>query len=297
MKTKILVLCITLLGLLGYFSLAKSQDETKATGKSQNSILFNGWYGRIKEKWQGPLHNTVVFTWYTGLTSAENEQAYRKLVNNQRKNGVKFIGYYYSATTSYPSTNVGRFNRFPEGAIPPEAIKYSWILRDTNGQLVTWPGRKNRWFIDIGKSEVQDAILTRAIKNAKRLGANVLNLDNWNYKSFAPAGQTKEQWAEKNLALLIRARELTHQHNLKLVVNQASPFEHWHKFAPYLDGFAFEQSTHSIWLTKRNLYEMELNTYEQMMAMGKSLFLFTYIYSEIRQRYKLLNNLSCLNVI
>jgi len=275
MKTKSFILYILLLVLACSFGRAKLQHSVKKPMKPENKIVFNGWYHTGKEKWQGSHHNPLLFTWYTARTSAANEKEYWQLIKNQRDKGVKFIGYYYSSTVSY-SYPPERYAPFPEPAIPPAAIKYSWILRDNTGKLVTWTNAKNRYFLDVGMKEVREAILFRAVSNAKSLGANVLFLDNWNYKSFAPAGQTKKQWAEKNLALLKRARELTNQYNLKLIVNQASYLQDWKDFATYLDGFGYEMSTHPNYLNQPKLYKLELDTYEQMMAMGKSIFLYTY---------------------
>lgn len=276
MKTKILILCLMLSTVPCNYAADGSQSENKSYPNSENTIIFNGWYHSGKEKWQGTHHNKLLFTWFTASTTAANRQEYRKLIDHQRKNGVKFIGYYYSSTTSPPPEPVGHHGRFPECGIPPEAVKYSWILRDPNGQPITWYGQKDRYFLNIGLKKVQDAILSRAIGNAKQLGANVLYLDNWNYKSFAPAGQTIEQWAEKNLALLVRARELTHQYNLKLVVNQASPLQYWPEFAPYLDGIAYEIAVHPNRLKMQSLYEIELSSYEKVLAMNKSIFIYTY---------------------
>ncbi len=56
-------------------------------------------------------------------------------------------------------------------------------------KLVKCPDDRIRYFLDIGIKEVRETILTRAISNAKSLGANVLNLDNWNYKSFGLLGK------------------------------------------------------------------------------------------------------------
>lgn len=179
MKTKTIILCTITLGLFCCFGLSQPQGHAEPAVKSEYGIIFNGGYTSIKQKWQGPLHNKLLFPWFTAHISAINQKEYEKLIKEQNQNGVKFIGYYYSATTSYP---VGDIRRFPERAIPPESIDNSLILHDHKGNPVGWPNQKDRYFLDAGAKQVQDVILTRAIRNAKQLGPNVLFLDNWTYK-------------------------------------------------------------------------------------------------------------------
>jgi len=252
-------------------AVGESQNDNKSNPNSENSIVFNGWYHSGKEKWQGTIHNKMLFTWFTAVTTASSEAEYKKLVSYQRQNGVKYIGYYYSSTTSAPQKPL----EYPEGTIPNDAIKPSWVVRDRAGTPVTWPGQEHRFYLDVGIRQVQEAILERAIKNAKSLGANVLFLDNWSYKSFAPGNLQEQQWAQKCLSLLIRARELSMQNNIKLVVNLSSPVESWVEFATYLDGIAYEMAAHPNRLKTRDLYELELSSYEKVLAMGKSIFLYT----------------------
>jgi len=255
--------------------IAKPPDG-KQDKKVANSIVFNGGYTSQKQKWQGPYHNKQLFSWFIPTTTASSEMEYRKLLRTQRENGVEFIGYYYSSCTANPLKPSGHYAGFPERTLPLTSIKYSsWILKDTNDNFVTWPGDKNRYYLDLGIKEVREAILTRAIGNAMEFGANVLFLDNWNYKYWAPAGQTKERWAEKTLIFLKRARELTSGHNLKLVVNTTSSPHYWPEFAPYLDGISYEMAAHPYRLQNKNSYEQELDTYEKMMQMGKTVFLYT----------------------
>jgi hypothetical protein len=274
MKTKIFILFIMFVGSLCPVGLARSQSNVETNGKSENSIVFNGGHHTGKQKWQGPYHNKILYTWFTAHASAKNEREHRKLIDHHRKKGAKYIGYYYSATTSCPSESIPDHRKFPEVTIPPKAIRYSWIVRDNEGKAVNWYGQKDRYFLDVGIKEVQDAILKRAIGNAKRLGVNVLFLDNWSYKYWAPKDMEKQQWTEKCLSFLIRARELTTANNLKLVVNLTAPLEFWTEFAPYLDGISYEMGAHPYRLKTKSRYEKELNSYEKVMAMGKSIFLY-----------------------
>lgn len=95
----------------------------------------------------------------------------------------------------------------------------------------------------------------------------------------------EQEWTEKCLSFLKRARELTQQNNIKLVVNLPSPPEYWPEFAPYLDGIAYEMGAHPNRLKQQNLYEEELSSYEKVMAMGKSIFLYTDILTNNGQRW------------
>jgi hypothetical protein len=282
-RVKIFILCIIFLGLLT--RAACSQNKVETNVKSENSIVFNGWYHIGKEKWRGPFNNKLLFTWFTARTSAANNQEYKRLIDRQRKEGVKFIGYYYSATTSRSLEVKGHPSRFPERRIPPEAIESSWVLRDSKGQAVTWHNDKNRYYLDVGMKQVQDAILTRAIRNAKELGANVLFLDNWAYKYWAPGGLDKKQWTEKCLSFLVRARELTTATNLKLVVNLSTFVELFPEFAAYLDGISYEMGAHPYRLKTKGRYEEELKSYDKVMAMGKSIFLWTDMLKDNGERW------------
>lgn len=60
------------------------------------------------------------------------------------------------------------------------------------------------------------------------------------------------------------------------MINQASPLQHWHVFAPYLDGISYEMAAHRNTLKRKDWYKLELDTYAKMMEMGKSIFLYTY---------------------
>jgi hypothetical protein len=276
-------LCVLSLALLSVCSFAPAAGDGNSIDNAGRSIVFDGWYNPGKEKWQGPIHDKILFTWFTMGTAAPNEAEYKKLVSHLRQQGVKYIGDYYSATTSYSQRPLEDPLRYPEGAIPPDAIEPSWIVRDKAGMPVTWPGQKDRFFLDVGMKEVQDAILGRAIQIAKRDGADVLYLDNWYYNYGALQDMSKQQWADKCLSFLKRARKLTQESNLKLVVNQVSPVESWPEFAPYLDGIAYEMPAHPDQLKTRDLYELELSSYEKVLAMGKSIFLYTYISSRNKQ--------------
>lgn len=282
MKTKIFILFIVFSGC--HLSLALFGSNISAAAESENGIVFSGGYHPVKQKWRGPYHNKLLFPWFCSNTKAENEKEYKRLIDDQRKNGVKFIGYYYSSTTSSPQP-AGESTVFPEMKIPLQAIKYSWIVRDAKNQLVTWPSQKDRFFLDVGLKDVQDAILTRCVGNAKQLGANVLFLDNWYHKYWAPGDMKESQWTEKCLSFLMCARELTQYNNLKLVVNTSSPPQYWIGFASFLDGIAYEMAAHPNRLKTRNAYEQELNGYEKVMKMGKSVFLYTDTLSHNDKRW------------
>jgi hypothetical protein len=257
------------------------QEEIKG-----DTIVFNGGVTDQKQKWQGPYHDKLLFTWFVPTTSAPTIDEYEKLVKYEREKGVQYVGYYYSSVTASPPKPVGHYARFPEGALPLSAVVHSsWILRDPNGEYVKWAGDENRFYLDIGVEELREVILKRAITNATRYGANVLFLDNWNYKCWAPAGQTLLQWANKTLSLLKRARELTQGKGFKLVVNTPSAPENWPEFATYLDGIAYEMGAHPNRLANKELYESELHNYEKIMEMGKSIFLYTDILTYKGERW------------
>jgi hypothetical protein len=208
-----------------------------------------------------------------------------KLFDDQRKNGVKYIGYYYSATTSYPPESVPNYRDFPEVSIPPKTIKYSWVLKDAKNQPIIWSNQKDRFYLDVGLKEVQYAILTRAIASAKSLGCDVLFLDNWYYKDWSPRDMSKDEWAEKCISLLQRARELTLKNGLKLVVNTPTPPTYWPEFAPYLDGIAYEMGGHPNRLRDKTSYEGELSSYDKVIQMGKTVFLYSDIMTDNGQRW------------
>ena len=274
MKPSTSILRVFFLCLILCFGVTWAQSDTEVVDKANYNIIF-GSYRAGKEKWRGPFHNKLLFPWFNTATFASDEKEYGQLINSQRKNGVKFIGYYYSATTSYPSEIIPDHRKFPEVSIPPKAIKLSWIIRDTKNQPATWPDQKNRFFLDVGRKEVQDAMLNRAVGNARRLGCNVLFLDNWYHKYWSPRDITVSDWTEKCLSLLVRARELTRQHNMKLVVNTSSPPANWSGFVHYVDGIAYELGAHPVRVERRDLYEQELSSYEKAMKQGKSVFLYT----------------------
>jgi len=271
-----LILLLASLALAGCSNSSAAAETYAAAQAPPSSLVFNGWFTSDKSaKWCGPLHEGMLFTWFTPVTTAWNATEYKQLISLQKTNGVEFIGYYYSATTTKSATPPSAEQAFPERAIPRSRVNSSWILKDRNGIPVTWPDDKTRYYLDIGLSKVQDAILKRAIANARNLGANVLFLDNWVYKMGAPKDQQQQVWSDKCLAFLKRARQLTFQNGLKLVVNQASPVESWVEFAPYLDGIAYEMAAHPNRLKSPALYENELASYEKVMAMGKTVFLYT----------------------
>jgi len=287
MIEKVLILGLALVGSLARYSSGQLQNQNKMAQAPEKGIVFGASYQAQKRKWDGPLHRRLLFPWLCTSTAAENQEQYQELLTTQRKNGVKYVGYYYSSTTSYSSSSLPTYRQFPELAIPPVFIKPSWILRDDKGQPVRWPGEMERYYLDVGRVEVQNAILNRAIRNAKRLGPDMLFLDNWYYKYWSPTDMRKEQWTEKCLSFLLRARELTHQSGLKLIVNTASPPKHWIEFAPHLDGVAYEMGAHPYRLRKQDRYEEELSSYEKVMAMGKSIFLYTDILKDKGGRWDL----------
>ncbi|MEW6664894.1 MAG: hypothetical protein AB1512_06705 [Thermodesulfobacteriota bacterium] len=261
--------------------------EVHAAGKEDKGFpfLFTGGYHPGREKWHGPFHDRILHPWICIYTSAPDASQYEKAVQKQRANGVAFIGYYYSACTSYLPSSETMHGRYPERAMPPSEVRPEWVLRDGTGEIVTWNTRKDRWFLDIGRQDVQEAILERAIGNAVRCGTDGLSLDNWTYKYWAPPGQTIPQWTEKSLSLLKRARERTARQKMRLIVNQSSPPECWHEFAPFLDGIGYEMGAHPGRLVSRAAYERELSSNEQILKLGKSLFLYTDIIKEGNRRW------------
>lgn len=257
------------------FGAAAPNSKLETLTETKNNFVFNNWYHSDKEKWQSPLHRELLFTWYVKMVTGENKAECLKSVAFLRKNGVKYIGCPYSSTTAALRNPPGHRRYYPELAIPPEAINYSWIVRDSKDQLVTWKDQKNRYFLDVGKKEVQDAILNRVIKNAKEIGADFLFLDNWHYQYWAPKDMSKDEWTEKCMSLLKRARELTRKNGLKLVVNTPTPPPRWPEFASYLDGISYELPAHPARVIRKDYYELELSNYEKVMQMGKSIFLYT----------------------
>lgn len=253
---------------------AETANSTKDASNQGNNFVF-GSYHSTKQKWQGKYHDKLLFPWFTTATKAPNRREYLKLLDTQRKNGVRYLGYYYSATTSYSSESLANHRKFPEVSIPPKEIKYSWVLKDAKKKPIIWPGQKARFYLDVGQREVQDAILTRAIASAKSLGLNVLFLDNWYYKYWSPKNMETSEWTEKCLSFLKRARELTNRNNMKLVVNTSSPPIYWPEFAMHLDGIAYEMGAHPNRLKDRKSYESELSNYEKVIQMGKAIFLYT----------------------
>lgn len=275
MKAKIFVLCMAVPTIFYQPESFASDPKSNVTERSGYSIVFGATYQTTKENWTGTLHNELLYPWfYTGVR-AEKKLEYRRLFENARKNGVRFIGYYYSATNSYGAeSNPGAW-RFPEPAIPPEDVKSTWILRDHKNQPATWPDRKDIYFLDVELPEVQDAILNRAIRNAKALGCDVIFLDNWYYKFWSPKDTTQEQWTKKCMVFLARARELTARENLRLVVNTPSPPVNWPEFAGYVDGIAYELGALLDRLRSRAAYKQELDAYEKVLSTGTSVFLYT----------------------
>ncbi|MBN1796605.1 MAG: hypothetical protein JW804_08025 [Sedimentisphaerales bacterium] len=249
---------------------AKSQDNIS----DSYTIIFNPLFHQNQEKWRAPYHKTMMYAWFTARVIAPDYKTYMHSMEDQYGNGVKYIGYYYSATTTH-SKESGAHGIFPEKKFPLNEVKKDWLLRRPDGKFSTWPNQEERYFLDVGLREVQDAILNRAILNAKKLKCNVLTLDNWYYKYGAPAGLEEKAWTEKCMLFLKRARELTTANNLKLVVNHTSPPQYWIEFAPYLDGSSYEMGCHPTRLRSRDLYEQELSSYQEFIAMGKSIFLYT----------------------
>lgn len=62
--------------------------------KPEERFFFNGWYHGGKNKWRGPIHDKFIFTWITMMTTASSEKEYRQSIQQQKQNGVKYIGYY-----------------------------------------------------------------------------------------------------------------------------------------------------------------------------------------------------------
>ncbi len=268
--------CFQMIVLSLLCCLGQVQAQSNASAHKQPySIVFNEWYHAGKERSKGPYHKTLLFTWFTKGTSAANLRDYRALIKRQRENGVKFIGYAYSATTAAPPKPKGHSKEFPEAALPSEGIKYSWVVRYARGRPLTWKNQKNRFFLDVGIRQVQDAVLNRVISNAKHLGCNALYLDNWYYNNWSPPDMSVDEWTKKCVSFILRARELTERNNLKLVVNTSSPPKNWPEFAMHVDGISYELPAHPEIVKRKSGLKRELDSYERVMALGKSIFLIT----------------------
>ncbi|MBU1259553.1 MAG: hypothetical protein KJ757_00495 [Planctomycetes bacterium] len=243
--------------------------------KPEERFFFNGWYHGGKNKWRGPIHDKFIFTWITMMTTASSEKEYRQSIQQQKQNGVKYIGYYYSSTTSAPPKPAGDTTGYPEGCIPHSAINPAWVIVDKDNRPVTWPGDRYRYYLDVGLPQVQSSLLKRVIDNVHHAGVNLLYLDNWTYKFWSPGSLTVEQWTQKCLAFLKCARELTELENMKLIVNVTAEPETWTEFAQYLDGICYEMAAHPNRLRTVEGFERELNGYQTVLEKGKSIFLYT----------------------
>lgn len=245
---------------------------TAEVGNGDN-IFFNGWGHPGKIKWNGKLHSQIVYPPVVLQCSAPSKSEFDKLIKDYKKNGVEYLGCYYSATTSYIPSNIG--GSYPEGAIPPTKIKYDWILRDKENNPVIWSNDKDRWFLDIGKSEVQRAIINRAFDQARAANTDGVFFDNLSYKFWAPNGQTLEQWSKKTLEFLKYAREYSNKYLMKVVINTSTEPQNWKDLEQYVDGISYEMAVHPNRLKNKELYERELASYEDLIKLRKSIFLCT----------------------
>jgi hypothetical protein len=212
------------------------------------------------------------FVWHI-TTFKKNAEFDRMIFLLRQLNPQTIIGYYHSACTTEPSRQ--DFN--PPTKIPLEEVKSDWFLTDNNGKRVTWPGTTNRYYLDIRKQEVRQAIISLAIARTKYYRLDSVNYDNC-YWGYGIADISKEDWTAGFMEFYKEAGEAAHENDLLCIINVATRADliddAFNAMAPYVDGMMTETAFHPNIRTSPHALRAELQGYEDMVKQGKKVFLF-----------------------
>lgn len=213
------------------------------------------------------------FVWHvTGFRSEEERLRMVRLLRYFNKNII--IGYYHSACTTLPPEE----DYEQPSKMPNEHVQNDWILKHADGKPVTWPDTKNRFFLDLRKDQVRQAMIALAISRAKHYGYDALSFDNcyWGYGVPASTGEvvSAEDWTKAFMKFYDEASKAAHENGLKCVVNVATPsvWQAFEAISPYVDGIMTEMPFHEN-VVKAGNVDRELAAYEKAAKEGTMVLL------------------------
>lgn len=215
------------------------------------------------------------FIWHvTGFRNEGQWERMMRLLRQHNKNII--IGYYHSACTTIPAAK----DYQQPNKMPNEQVPNNWILKYADGKPVTWPDTKDRYYLDLRKSEARQAMISLAVARTKHYGYDAISFDNcyWGMGVPAVTGHvvSAEQWTEAFLKFYQEAGKAAHENNLKCIVNVAMRANEipdgFEAIAPYVDGIMTEMPFHET-VVKAGLVQRELAAYEKVLKNGTMVFL------------------------
>lgn len=219
------------------------------------------------------------FVWH--VSTFKNEFEFNRMLGLLReKNPRTIIGFYSSACLAMLSKE----DLFPPARVPLSEVQPDWFLIDNSGRRLTWIGeeKKERFYLDLRKEEVRQAVINLAVARAKHYGMDAINFDNcyWGYGVPASTGAvvSKEDWTAAFEKFFEEAGLAAHQNNLLCTVNIATKAgtisEAFRAAAPYVDGMMTEMAFHPNIVRIPSALQKELTVYEDMAKEGKIVLLF-----------------------
>jgi hypothetical protein len=167
---------------------------------------------------------------------------------------------------------------YPPTKMPLEDCNSEWILREKDmNEPVTWIDTTDRYYLDIRRKDVREAIINLAVMRAKSNGLDAVCYDNcyWGL-AHTKASISAEEWTGAFMKFYKEAGEAAHAAGLKCLVNVAThPSQIIPAFlsiAPYVDGLMTEQAFHRSMRTPEFLVR-ELKGYEEILKQGKIVLL------------------------
>ncbi len=193
----------------------------------------------------------------------------------RKKNPNIIIGCYNSACTTMPSEK----DSFPASKLPLEYCDKKWLLKHADGKrFVFWSKPKKRYFLDVRKKEVREAVINLAIARTKHYNLDAVCFDNC-YWQIAPLDfpVSRPDWTDAFMLFFQEAGIACRKEGLKCIVNVASHADNIPKaftaISPHVDGIATELAFHPNMRSEHQI-KIELQAYEDVLQKGTMVFLF-----------------------
>lgn len=269
-----------MIGLIGIGSLTQAAVDPNLVHASHKVRLIHFAAQRNRSHFKllkDPVLNRYFspdFIW--DVRHFNNEKEFRDMVKNLRScNSKVMIGCYNSACTTVPE----RLDSFPSAKLPLEQCDPAWILRlEEDKSPVRWPKKDRRYFLDMRRSDVRQAIISLSIARAKYYNLDAVCFDNcyWGIVPMKKFPVSSAEWSEAFMQFYRDAGNTCREKGLKCIVNVATIASYipdaFRAISPYVDGIMTEIAFHPN-ITAAKMLDRELITYEELAQKGKIILL------------------------
>lgn len=163
--------------------------------------------------------------------------------------------------------------------IEESEVREEWWLRDENGEKVAYDSSESKWYLDIRKFDVRQAIISHNLKQAIEYGFNVMQFDNLSfnlsYSSFLNFDVSFYEWTNSCLSFAKEARNSAINNGILSYIDVevddiADVPSMIDMFYFHCDGILNKYGYNNI---NYDTLKLEYDAYEKALIAGKKIFI------------------------